>query len=267
MTGVGESEPSRTGADSSRVTQLMGTSKNKPPSVELPSSVLLVGEYPGQRASIARYLVDHQVLEGDHFAQVARRAGRGSVKAIIVLVQQASDLDAVPTGRVRGGGPPMLVIAPSAHASVANRAQLLDAQCLFGPDIDEHIRAFVARLRAVRRETPRAAEELATRYAHGIELSRRQREILVHVAGGVRRGELARAMGVSEATIKTIARLLLRRLGARHLDEVAIAMLRGEVAQPGKVKRSTGPQRAARKTRRKAPPATTKTRAGARRRA
>lgn len=214
------------------------------------SAVLLVGEYPTQRASIARYLRKFDVLELATFADVPRRSPR-DLRGIIALVQEVSDLDRAPAKRTHGAEVPMLVIAPSAHAAIANRAQLLDAQCLFGADIDVNIRAFVARLPDARRERPRAPEEVAARYANGIGLSRRQHELLVHVAAGVRRDQLAQAMGASEATIKTIARHVLRRLGARRIDELAVAMLRGESAKPARSKPTTA-QRSARRVPRSA---------------
>jgi DNA-binding NarL/FixJ family response regulator len=59
-----------------------------------------------------------------------------------------------------------------------------------------------------------------------MQLTKRQRELLAHLATGTSNKTIARAMGVGEGTIKMMLHLLYGRLGVRNRTEAALLYVR-----------------------------------------
>jgi DNA-binding CsgD family transcriptional regulator len=200
--------------------------------------LLLVGSYPTQRAAWVPLLAQLG-LDVDEASDVrsAHQRGRASYAGWIVFVQSVSDL-ASASHRARGSAAPMLVVAPRADAAIANRAQLIDAQCVFGADIARNVRAFAERVLAARHRGP-TPEVLARAFAGSAHLPRRQHDLLVHVAAGVPRTELRVVMGVTENTVKSLVRSVLRVFELRNIDVLRAAILRrGPVGPSSRAQRS-----------------------------
>jgi two-component system response regulator FixJ len=76
-----------------------------------------------------------------------------------------------------------------------------------------------------RRQSPLARARSSTTTARAARLSTREEEILRLVLDGTPRSALAPELGMSENSIKTLVRRLLRKLDAGNLDEVARRVL------------------------------------------
>jgi DNA-binding CsgD family transcriptional regulator len=139
---------------------------------------------------------------------------------IIVLVQSSTDLAAAGPARARGGTAPMLVIGPRPDERVASRAQLADAQCVFGVRVDANVRAFVERLERRLPPRPRSPQAIVARQPRAKKLSLRQRAVLVQIAAGLPRAQLPSVLGVSRDTVKSHVRILLRTFGVGSCDEL-----------------------------------------------
>ena len=59
-------------------------------------------------------------------------------------------------------------------------------------------------------------------------LTQRERDVLIHVAGGHRNREIAKVLSISQDTVKTHLKHIIDKLGARDRTEaVTIAVRRG----------------------------------------
>ena len=64
-----------------------------------------------------------------------------------------------------------------------------------------------------------------------MKLTKRQRELLDHLATGTSNKAIARAMNVGEGTIKMMLHLLYGRLGVRNRTEAALLYVRNRNAE------------------------------------
>jgi DNA-binding CsgD family transcriptional regulator len=182
--------------------------------------ILLVGAFPTQRERLLPMLDGFDVEVAPSLRTAKRHLASSRHAGIIVLVQSASDLAAALPARTRGNAPPMLVVGPRPDENVASRAQLADAQCVFGVRVDANVRAFVARLVRRAPPRPRSPQALVARHVRAKGLSPRQHSVLLQIASGVQRAELAAVLGVSRDTVKTHVRHLLRAFGVASCDEL-----------------------------------------------
>ncbi|MFI2103669.1 response regulator [Isoptericola sp. NPDC019693] len=65
------------------------------------------------------------------------------------------------------------------------------------------------------------------------DLTAREREVLVEVAGGLSNDEIARALYLSESTVKTHVSRVMAKLGARDRAQLVVAAYEGGVVRPG----------------------------------
>lgn len=75
--------------------------------------------------------------------------------------------------------------------------------------------------RALSPEAEHALQELVRRY----RFTPRQAELLRITAGGTRRADLSKALGISEASCKTLVRRVLSRSGSTRLSDLTFAVL------------------------------------------
>lgn len=78
--------------------------------------------------------------------------------------------------------------------------------------------------------TARTAGTVNGHTGNGQRLSRREREVLVELCRGLRNHQIARELFISEETVRTHLKAILRKLEARDRSEaVAIALRSGLV--------------------------------------
>jgi DNA-binding NarL/FixJ family response regulator len=65
------------------------------------------------------------------------------------------------------------------------------------------------------------------------DLTPREREVLVEVAGGLPNDEIARRLYLSESTVKTHVSRVMAKLGARDRAQLVVAAYEGGVVRPG----------------------------------
>lgn len=149
------------------------------------------------------------------------------VMGVIVelLLSDGSGLDLLTELRDRHVHIPALVISGSPYASVANRAHLLRASCVFKPDIAPNIRAFVKRTIAASADISQRTLAAASEVSSSFGLTAREHEILELVALGVPRERLASELGISENTLKTLIRRVLHKCKEPRVESLARAVL------------------------------------------
>jgi DNA-binding NarL/FixJ family response regulator len=175
--------------------------------------------------------------------QIVAEAGDGS-ELLQVLQGQAADivlldvrmpglsgLDALP--EIRESHPETKVIVLSMHDEPAYVRQALSlgaaGYVLKSSGRDELIRALEEVARGgtyVQGEVAAPLAEPGADQAHG--LSPRELDVLVLLAEGMENKQVARALGISEATVKTHIKSIFERLGVRSRAEaVAVGMRTG----------------------------------------
>jgi two-component system response regulator DesR len=193
----------------------------------MPDGYILVLE---DDAHVARGIA--RLVSSRREARVARTIGAartilaagGRIEAAIidVVLPDGNGLDLAAEIRERRGPVPMLVLTAHAEKVFINRAQALGLEYACKPDHAENLLVFVDRALAPR---ARAAgidllRPIASRYA----LSQREVEILGHAMAGRERDEIARDLGVTENTIKTEIKSLLRKCDAESLSDLVRAI-------------------------------------------
>ncbi|GAA1715532.1 response regulator transcription factor [Isoptericola hypogeus] len=145
------------------------------------------------------------------------RAGR-----VHVVVVTTFELDGYVAEAIRGGASGFLVkdTEPADLVRAVRVAAAGDA--LLSPGVT---RRLLARVAAATRDVPppRGLDELTAR----------EREVLVEVAGGLSNEEIAGALYLSESTVKTHVSRVMAKLGARDRAQLVVAAYEGGVVRPG----------------------------------
>lgn len=164
-----------------------------------------------------------------HTAAEAREAfARGKFAAVIVdeTLPDGSGLAWLEEVRAAGWQRPALVMTGRFEQAIANRAQALDAQCLFKPADESNVFVFLDGIerseRAVNERLDIAVNEVIR--AHG--LTRRQAQVLRFACAGAVRLDLPDSLGVASSTTKSHVRSLLKRLNEKSLEDVVHRVLR-----------------------------------------
>lgn len=139
---------------------------------------------------------------------------------------------------------PVLVLTARAEPALINRAHLLRAEYHCKPTHRSSLRGFLRRAIAMERvEDQRitwAIDELCRRH----RLTPREVDLLVAAVAGVPRKVLADELGVSENTLKTQVRGLLRKCDASTLEELARGCLQLALAESNPHRTSSIPPEA-----------------------
>ena len=86
----------------------------------------------------------------------------------------------------------------------------------------------IRHVHAGKKRVPVEVAALLAEHMADDSLTQRERDVLIHVAGGHRNREIARLLGISEDTVKTHLKHIIDKLGARDRTEaVSIAVRRG----------------------------------------
>jgi DNA-binding NarL/FixJ family response regulator len=137
-----------------------------------------------------------------------------------VLILTTFDLDDVVYDALRAGASGFLLKdAPEERLTTAIRV-VADGGSLFAPSVTRRLIEEFAR-RAAPVERPRIET-----------LTERETEVLVHVARGLSNAEIARALFVSENTVKTHVARLLMKLGLRDRVQAVVLAYESGLVRP-----------------------------------
>ena len=138
-----------------------------------------------------------------------------------VLVLTTFDNDEIVLGALRAGASGFLLKDAPGDQLVAAIRVVAGGGSLFAPSV-------------TRRLVERYVSATATRVAPGLdELTSREREILLHIARGFSNGEIARALFLSEHTVKTHVTHLLQKLDLRDRTQAVVAAYESGLVKPG----------------------------------
>jgi len=139
-------------------------------------------------------------------------------------------LELLAGARARGDRRSALVLTTAIDRDSVNRAQELGAELVCKPYTAANIAAFLTRC---------ASEPAAViaGFVEQHELPRRQHDVVRALARGVRRPELAGELGVSENTIKSTIRALLRRTRYGSVEQLRCVLLRSSQLSPRTARR------------------------------
>jgi DNA-binding NarL/FixJ family response regulator len=170
---------------------------------------------------LARWLSPHGPAHICPTIRGARRAepasGQWDALLIDVRLPDGSGLDLLRSIRAAGCVTPVLVITGLATRRRAQEAQLHQAMFLPKRARRENVEAFVGWVQMTRQLDAPSVFRTVDSIAESHGLGAQQREILFHRARGLRRSEIARAMGLNENTIKSHVNAILRKTGHRRL--------------------------------------------------
>jgi DNA-binding NarL/FixJ family response regulator len=140
-----------------------------------------------------------------------------------VIAVTTFDLDDYVFGALRAGAAGFLLKDASPEVLVTAIRAVASGRGLIDPEVT---RRLIARFAELAPE-PAKADALA-------ELSRRENEILLHVAHGLSNADIARVLTVQESTVKTHVSSLLAKLGLRSRVQAVIAAYEGGLVTPGR---------------------------------
>ena len=167
-------------------------------------------------------LMDIRMPGLDGLEATRRIVAEPRAQGVHVVVVTTFELDEYVAEAIRSGASGFLVkdTEPADLVRAVRVAAAGDA--LLSPGITRRLLAQVAT--ATRDVTPpRGLEQLTTR----------EREVLVEVAGGLSNEEIARTLYLSESTVKTHVSRVMAKLGARDRAQLVVAAYEGGVVRPG----------------------------------
>jgi DNA-binding NarL/FixJ family response regulator len=161
--------------------------------------------------------------------EATRRLARVGPRAPRVLMLTTFDLDEYVYDALRAGASGFLLKdAPAVQLVDAIRV-VAAGDALLAPSITRRLIA-----EFVRRPLPADAPALAL-------LTAREREVLTLIAEGLSNGEIAAALYLSEATVKTHVKRVLAKLDLRDRVQAVVFAYRCGLAEAGEVRRDGGP--------------------------
>jgi DNA-binding NarL/FixJ family response regulator len=182
-----------------------------------------------EAVELARRLLPDVVLME---IRLPRLDGVAATRAIVqsrlpvrVLILTGLDLDEHVVGALRAGASGLLAKDVPAEDLVAAIRAVAAGEAVVAPRILQHL---LDRLAATQ-PAPPVPPPPSLR-----GLTDREREVLVHIARGETNGEIARALSVSETTIKTHVGNLLTKLGLRDRVQAVVLAYESGLVRPGR---------------------------------
>lgn len=180
-----------------------------------------------EAVDLARRLLPDVVLMD---IRMPRLDGVAATKAIVdarlpvrVLILTTFDLDEYVVGALRAGASGFLAKDVPAEDLVAAIRTVAAGEAVVAPKI---LQRLLNRFAAVLPD-PDATPPAALR-----ALTEREREVLVHIARGESNSEIARALSVSETTIKTHVGNVLTKLGLRDRVQAVVLAYESGLVRP-----------------------------------
>jgi DNA-binding NarL/FixJ family response regulator len=194
-------------------------------------SVLIVDDHPVVRQGLRSLL---QVQDG---ITVAGEAGDGQAAVslatslrpdIVLLDLKLPGMDGIAVlQQLRSSGLRVLVLTSATEPAMAADAVHAGAAGVLYKDVDPD--ALVRAIRSVRDGNVLLAPEALGSLVHGSRadtLTPREREVLARIADGRSNREIARALGLSEKTVKAHVSSLLAKLGVQDRTQAAVYAVR-----------------------------------------
>lgn len=180
-----------------------------------------------EAVDLARRLLPDVVLMD---IRMPRLDGVAATKAIVdarlpvrVLILTTFDLDEYVVGALRAGASGFLAKDVPAEDLVAAIRTVAAGEAVVAPKILQRLlNRFAAVLPEPDAKSPPALQAL----------TEREREVLVHIARGESNGEIARALSVSETTIKTHVGNVLTKLGLRDRVQAVVLAYESGLVRP-----------------------------------
>jgi DNA-binding NarL/FixJ family response regulator len=191
---------------------------------------LIVDDDPGCRRALHRLIGFDQPVTVAGSEQEARAALVGWDRWSGFLIDQrlgdGTGLAVLSFARQRHPHVPAAMVTGDPDPAVINRTFSLGAGFLCKPVAAPELMGFISRCLAASRSLVPALASLVEALARAHALSRREVELLVCVVSGESRADIQRTMTISENTLKSHTRSLLRKLDACDLNDVIIQVLR-----------------------------------------
>jgi len=148
--------------------------------------------------------------------------------AVVDLVLEDGDgMDVVARVREKRPNLPVLIVTGSLSESLVNRAAILGATYVCKPDVAGALLAFAARSLIWSHVTDEALRWRLEERARAANLSLRETQIATLFIAGTPRRELGERCGITENTVKTEVRVLLRKWPAGTLEQLASELRQG----------------------------------------
>lgn len=162
-------------------------------------------------------------------ALAVTRATRPDVLILDVTMPRLDGFEVL--ARLRGEGFPLRVLMLSMHKDAVHLRRALDlgvAGYVLKDDAFEQLAAAVAQVAAGGRYVSEAAcASLAAAAAGGEEpLTRREREVVTHIASGRSSREIADSLGISVKTVETHRKHIMEKTGCRKVTDIVLYAVR-----------------------------------------
>jgi DNA-binding NarL/FixJ family response regulator len=194
---------------------------------------LLLEDDPSVARPLSRVVEMHRrAVVAATIADAKAMFGQEQFSAVILdeNLPDGSGLSWLAELREQGWFGPVLMLTGKFARDVANRAQALDAQCVFKPAEPDNITLFiehvVEREKAIAERLESAIKSLVDTH----KCTRRETDALRAACSGVPRADLHKILGVTENTAKTQVRSLLKRVKEKSIDDVVQRVLRQVLA-------------------------------------
>ncbi len=183
-------------------------------------AVLVVEDEPIIARSIVRALQPlFATQQAETVAESIALIGSGvqHVGAVVDIgLPDGTGLEVLEAFRQTNPTSPMLALTGDRQASTINTAHRLAAEYVCKPDYSDNLRRFVCRLATVdKKPISSRIDQFATNW----QLTQREMQLLVLACDGTPRERLAEVLGVSENTVKSQIRSLLKKSQTPTLAE------------------------------------------------
>lgn len=135
--------------------------------------------------------------------------------------------------RIRADWPllPLLVVAPLEQPELINLAHPLRARCIVAPLQASDVERFIQHARGFCPVERTQLDGYLSRFGEDYELTTREHALVAAGLEGVRRSELLARFRISENTLKSQVRGLLRKTGQASMDALMRSVLRDVLSQ------------------------------------
>ena len=170
-------------------------------------------------------VMDVRMPHLDGVAATARIAGPGVPDPARVLVLTTFDLDEYVYGALRAGAAGFLLKTASPEDLIHAVRVIAAGEALLSPSVTARLIAEFARRPDPHAPPPRAPSRLD-------QLTPREREVLVLIARGRSNAEIAAALFLSDATVKTHVGHVLTKLGVRDRVQAVVLVYEHGLIRP-----------------------------------
>ena len=167
-----------------------------------------------------------EVVETVEAATEAYERRQWSGFLVDLMLPNGDGMDVVRYVRERDPTVPVLVVTGMETRRLVNEAHALRAEFVFKPASMKNYQTFISQMIANEVDQPASLMDTALSFAECAGLSEGETRLLVLSVSGVGREKLADRLLVSENTVKTQVRRMLRKTGARSVSDVVQRVLR-----------------------------------------